>query len=161
MILKFALAGVLLLAPVPAVPQVTATVPVDSSARAKFPGEDGAFVDALAMLNKFVNANITYTTDREHYGKNDFWVMAPADGKGDCEDYALTKEYLLSEAGFSTVTNTKLVLLVVHDKSNLYGHAILAVKMPKGAIAYLDLTAEPMTKAELLAKGYEFQDWHA
>lgn len=161
MIVKSLLAGLALALSTAAVPQAVEPVPIDTVARAKFPHEDGKFVDALAAVNRFVNVNMTYQDDQSHYGKNDYWVMAPSDGKGDCEDYALTKEFLLSEAGFPTVENTKLVLVLVRDDGKIYGHAILAVKMPKGSIAYLDMRSEPMTRRELLARGYQFQNWEA
>src|SRR4249919_3277041 len=97
--LKLLLAASLMLAPVsPAVPQ--AAIPADTIARAKAPLEDARMVDALAELNRFVNDNIQGTSDQEHYGVPDFWVMVPADGKGDCEDYVLSKIYMLEEAGF-------------------------------------------------------------
>lgn len=136
-----------------------ATPPVDAAARAKFPAEDGQFVDALAAVNRFVNANMTYVDDKSHYGHDDLWVMAPDDGKGDCEDFALTKEFVLFEAGFHTIENTKLVLVLVHEKGQTFGHAILAVRMPHGSVAYMDLRDELMTRQELKAKGYEFFDW--
>jgi predicted transglutaminase-like cysteine proteinase len=47
----------------------TPTVPVDLVARAKFPADKPEAVDALAYLNKVVNANIAYVSDQEHYGQ--------------------------------------------------------------------------------------------
>jgi predicted transglutaminase-like cysteine proteinase len=145
----------------PVTPQTTAPIPVDTIARTKFPQEDGKIVDALAELNRFVNQGITYQDDMTHYGVNDLWVQVPADSKGDCEDYALTKLFMLQEAGFPTISNTKIVMLIVHTKQGVLGHAILAVLLPHGAVAYLDLNNEPMTRPELKAKGYQFFDWVA
>jgi hypothetical protein len=73
---------------------------------------------------------------------------------------------LLSNAGFPVVTNSKLVAVLVHyttkdGKDEAGGHMILAILMPSGAVAYLDLANEPMTRAELIAHGYEFFDWRA
>jgi predicted transglutaminase-like cysteine proteinase len=88
--------------------------------------------------------------------------MAPADGKGDCEDYVLTKLFLLAEIGFPYVSNAKIVTVTILKGGKVVGaHAILAVLMPKGSIGYLDMTTEPMTRAELEAKGYHFFDWRA
>lgn len=143
----------------PVISQTASTVPADTIARAKFPQEDARFVDALAAVNSFVNSNMAYEDDQKHYGYGDFWVTAPQDGKGDCEDYVLTKLFLLTEAGFPAVTNAKIVLVVVHHGGKSYGHAILAILMPKGSVAYLDMRQEPMTKAELIARGYQFQTW--
>lgn len=167
-VFKSLLAAVLLLVPAPVLSDAATeqvTIPVDNIARAKFPKEDAKLVDGIAELNRFVNSHMVYTSDQPHYGHRDFWVMAPADGKGDCEDYALTKLFMLSEAGFPTVTNTKIVSLIVHVKGKIkdeiFGHAILAVLLPNGAVAYLDMTPEPMTRAELEARGYQFFDWKA
>jgi predicted transglutaminase-like cysteine proteinase len=151
----------LALAPVAAVPETPAPVPIDTIARAKFPNEEAAFVDALAEMNRAVNAKMTYELDQDHYGVTDLWVMAPDDAKGDCEDYALTKLFVLGEAGYPIVTNAKLVLVAVHDKGQRFGHAILAVLMPHGSVAYLDMRDEPMTRDELVKRGYEFFDWKA
>jgi predicted transglutaminase-like cysteine proteinase len=148
---------------VPAVPQERVGVPVDSVARAKFPKENGQTVDASALVNKIVNAAITPESDQAHYGVEDLWVMMPADSKGDCEDYALSKLYLLQRAGLPAVRNSKIVGVTIPKKSGgAEGHAILAVRLPKGGVMYLDnLNAEPMTRKELVALGYRFFDWRA
>jgi predicted transglutaminase-like cysteine proteinase len=136
-------------------------IPVDQVARAKFPAEDGQFVDSLAELNRVVNDGMTYTDDKSHYGVTDFWVMAPTDGKGDCEDYVLTKIFLLGEVGFPIARGIKIVTVLVHIGKEIDGHAILAVLMPHGSVAYLDMNDELMTRPELEAKGYVFFDWKA
>ena len=147
---------------VAAVPQTPMTVPVDHAARAKFPHSDSALVDKLAYVNSFVNGVIVGVSDREHYGVIDLWVQFPPDGKGDCEDVALTKLGLLTNAGVVTVADYKIVTLMVHRKEGDFGHAILAVRLPDGAVAYLDsLYPEPMTRKELRARGYQFFDWRA
>jgi predicted transglutaminase-like cysteine proteinase len=98
----------------------------------------------------------------EHYGVADYWVMLPQDMKGDCEDYALSKLFLLGQAGFPTVTNAKLVGVIVHRKDGSEGHAILALRLKDGSVVYLDnLNDEPMTRKELVKQGYEFFDWRA
>jgi predicted transglutaminase-like cysteine proteinase len=142
--------------------QADLSIPVDTAARAKFPQEDPEFIDTIAAINRLVNDGIQGESDGDHYGIADYWVMMPADGKGDCEDYALTKIFLLGQSGFPTVTNLKLVGVIVHRKGDSEGHAILALLLPKGEVAYLDnLNTEPMTRAELVAQGYQFFDWRA
>lgn len=151
-------------APVKEAPQPTQiTIPVDTVARAKFPHDNAEAIDTLAFLNKLVNASITPMSDQEHYGLDDMWVMAPKDGKGDCEDYALTKLFLLQRADFPIVTNTKIVAVIIHYKNgDVEGHAILAVLLPSGDVLYMDsLRTEPATRAELEAHGYQFFDWKA
>jgi predicted transglutaminase-like cysteine proteinase len=147
-----------LTAPITAEPPVA--IPVDLVARAKFPGEKPEFVDALADFNRLVNASIIYTPDDVHYGVTDHWVGRPQDGKGDCEDYALTKLELLGEAGFPVISNTRIRSVYVKDKDGEDGHAILEVRMPNGAVAELDNRFdEPMTRRELEARGYLFFEW--
>lgn len=159
--------------PGPALHEVaeTAAVPIDLAARAKFPREVAAGragnVDAIAFINAYVNAHMIPVSDQEHYGLSDFWAMAPGDAKGDCEDYALTKLFMLERAGVPVVSSMKLVGVFVHEKDGAgkevgEGHAILAVRFPSGAVAYLDNRfREPMTRRELAASGYEFFDWRA
>jgi predicted transglutaminase-like cysteine proteinase len=157
--LRGALAAVLLVA-VPAVPQSVVSVPVDAIARAKFPHDDPATVDRIANLNRMVNASIKYESDDKHYGR-DQWVMRPPDNKGDCEDYVLTKIAYLHDGQFDIIRNTKFVSVMVTVEGKADGHAILAVRLPSGAVMYLDTTPEPMTRKELVAKGYTFFDWRA
>jgi predicted transglutaminase-like cysteine proteinase len=151
----------LALAPVAASTELVAPSPVDLVARAKFPEDKPDFIDALADFNKAVNAAIVYQDDQIHYGSTDHFVSEPPDGKGDCEDYALTKIEMLSNIGFPIVTSAKLVFVIVHEGKQVFGHAIVAIRLPSGSVAYLDLFDEPMTRAELTAKGYEFFDWTA
>jgi predicted transglutaminase-like cysteine proteinase len=162
MILRLICATLALALSAPAVPQTHITIPVDSVARAKFPRERGEFIDALAEINRFVNTHIEGVSDMEHYGVEDFWVMAPADGKGDCEDYVLTKLFLLQQAGVPVVTNIKIVGVIVHRGNDREGHAVLAVRLPKGEVLYMDnMNPEPMTRKELVRQGYQFFDWRA
>jgi predicted transglutaminase-like cysteine proteinase len=90
------------------------------------------------------------------------WVQYPADGKGDCEDYALTKLGMLEQLGVPVVTNTKLVSVIVKEPGGVEGHEILAILMPKGAVLYLDnMNRHLMTRPELEREGYTFFDWKA
>jgi predicted transglutaminase-like cysteine proteinase len=148
---------------VPAETTVPETVPIAAKARAKFRRTDPAQVDALAYINSYVNAAIIYEPDQDNYGVKDFWVMGPQNQKGDCEDYALTKLLVLSQANFNVVSGTKLVGVVVHHKKEaIGGHMILAVRFKSGEVAYLDSNfSDLMTRRELVARGYEFFDWKA
>lgn len=161
MLRKLLFAAALCLA-VPATPQTAKPIPADIIARAKFPHDDPGLIDALSLLNKFVNAAIQPESDKAHYGVDEMWVMLPADGKGDCEDFALSKLYFLSEAGFPIVTNSRVVGVMIHRGKSAEGHAILALKLPSGAVAYMDnLNDELMTRPELERQGYEIVDWRA
>ena len=74
-----------------------------------------------------VNAAIKPLSDMDHWGVIDQWDY-PADGKGDCEDYALYKRKLLIAEGFP---REALLMTVVKD-GHYEGHAILTVKTNHG-----------------------------
>jgi predicted transglutaminase-like cysteine proteinase len=158
-----ALAAVLVSAPLAQAPKTFPDkAPIDVQARAKAPNEDPKLVDIIAEVNRYVNENIQGESDLEHYGMEDMWVQYPADGKGDCEDYALTKLGMLEQLGVPVVTNTKLVSVIVKEPGGVEGHEILAILMPKGAVLYLDnMNRHLMTRPELEREGYTFFDWKA
>jgi predicted transglutaminase-like cysteine proteinase len=81
----------------------------------------------LVRINKWVNENIKPLTDLEHWGVVEKWSY-PDDGYGDCEDYALLKRRMLTEAGWP---REALLMTVVREK-NGNGHAVLTVKTDKG-----------------------------
>ena len=133
----------------------------DPEVLAKFPREDPSEVAILEYTNAIVNGNITYVDDQTHYGMDDMWVMDPADMKGDCEDYAMTKYSVLFRAGCPTLTNTRILAADVLDKGQWFGHAILEVRMTHGTIAILDSRFDHlMTKKELVKnEHYKLFDW--
>jgi predicted transglutaminase-like cysteine proteinase len=138
-------------------------IPADPTSERKFPKEDPRVVDALQFVQMFIDTQVEYVSDDEHYGVDEYWVMAPTDNQGDCEDFALTKLYMLAQSNIDEVADTKLVFVLVHDYPGNEGggHAILAVRMPNGSVAYLDQRFNHlMTRAELqYTQGYEFFDW--
>ena len=81
----------------------------------------------LARTNKWVNDSIKPMTDMDHWGVVERWSY-PDDGYGDCEDYALLKRRMLTEAGWPRAA---LLVTVVREK-NGNGHAVLTVKTDKG-----------------------------
>ncbi|MFM7085078.1 MAG: transglutaminase-like cysteine peptidase [Hyphomicrobium sp.] len=85
-------------------------------------------VQELEDINKYVNAIITPSSDKDLYGVREYWAV-PSD-RGDCEDYALLKQKLLVERGWPTST---LLLTVVRDDLG-DGHAILTVRTHEGDI---------------------------
>lgn len=81
---------------------------------------------ALAWVNKEVNT-VRYVPDRLNWGHADYWA-APKEfleRGGDCEDYAILKYYLLSEAGF---TPNQMQISFSQD------HAVLIVSTEDGPI---------------------------
>jgi predicted transglutaminase-like cysteine proteinase len=88
--------------------------------------------DRIAAINAYVNRTITYTEDRDLFGKADFWAGAHrtmALGKGDCEDIAITKMHLLLASGFR---REDLVLTLARDTVRRADHALLMVRRDTG-----------------------------
>ncbi len=81
----------------------------------------------IQRVNNWVNDAVEPVSDMDHWGVLDRWDI-PADGKGDCEDYALYKRKLLIEEGFP---RQALLMTVVKDEHD-EGHAILTVKTNRG-----------------------------
>jgi len=81
----------------------------------------------LVRINKWVNENVKPMTDMDHWGVVEKWSY-PDDGYGDCEDYALLKRRMLTEAGWP---REALLMTVVRDQ-NGNGHAVLTVKTDRG-----------------------------
>ena len=170
MMLLKALAGALFLCA--SSPVATAEVPkathnpipvaADVVGRAKFPKAHPNEIDAISTINKLVNQSIDGMSDQEHYGVGEMWVMFPADGKGDCEDYVLTKLGILANAGFPAVAYSRIRNVII-KRAGLpdEGHAILSLRLPdSGDILFLDNRFnELMTRKELEAAGYIFFDW--
>lgn len=82
----------------------------------------------MARINAEVNARIAYVTDQVAHGVPDRWSAASetmARGSGDCEDFAILKMRLLSEAG---VPAEDMFVVVVRSTRLSSEHAVLAVK---------------------------------
>jgi len=84
-------------------------------------------LEALDTVNRAVNRNLVYRSDKEAWGVDDYWA-SPEEiirvGAGDCEDFATTKLWLLRSAGF---TDEQLQLVVLKDTRRQLYHAVLAV----------------------------------
>ena len=81
----------------------------------------------IAKINAQVNRSIEPITDLDQFGVIDRWDL-PAEGRGDCEDYALLKRRKLIEAGFPRAA----LLLTVVRQSTGEGHSILTIKTNRG-----------------------------
>lgn len=80
----------------------------------------------LVETNRFVNTSVKPETDREYYGRSEFWTYPI--GVGDCEDYVLMKRRLLMSKGWPA---SVLLITVVRDE-NGEGHAVLTVGTDRG-----------------------------
>ena len=88
---------------------------------------DDASWATLRAVNAAVNADTRYVGDAEHYGKADYWT--PADGAGDCEDYALAKCRRLTAQGWPRAA---LRIALCWTETGDY-HAVLTVEAEDGA----------------------------
>lgn len=77
-------------------------------------------------VNASVNRTITPMTDRDLFGKDEYWTYP--DGAGDCEDFVLLKRKKLMERGFSPAD----LLITVVRKPDGEGHAVLTVRTSEG-----------------------------
>ena len=102
----------------------------------------------IERIDRQVNAAITPETDMDHWGVVDRWDY-PADGRGDCEDYALLKRKILIHQGYP---RQALLITVVKDLEG-DGHAILTVKTSHGEFVLDNLNDRVMAWADT---GYKF-----
>jgi predicted transglutaminase-like cysteine proteinase len=93
-------------------------------------------IKELERVNKWVNSHIQPITDMEHQGVISQWDY-PADGKGDCDEFALLKRKILIEEGFP-----RQALLMTIVKAGGEGHAILTIKTSAGDFILDNLTDE-------------------
>jgi predicted transglutaminase-like cysteine proteinase len=102
-------------------------------------------------INEQVNRETTYVSDAYNYDTDNFWAVA--DGKGDCEDYALRKRQLLMQSGVP-VTDLRLCCCWTETKDY---HAVLFAKDEDGNDWILDNRFPNIcTFEELKRIGYVF-----
>ena len=82
----------------------------------------------LERANRLANTTIGYASDMSLHGRLDAWSPPLATlrlGRGDCEDYAILKYRLLTEAG---VRPADLKIVLVRDTAVRIDHAVLAAR---------------------------------
>jgi predicted transglutaminase-like cysteine proteinase len=91
----------------------------------------------IGLINRAINLAIQPESDLAQWGVADRW-SAPLEtfttGRGDCEDYAIAKYMVLTEAG---VPEADVRLLVVHEPGAGEDHAVVAARLD-GAWIILD-----------------------
>jgi predicted transglutaminase-like cysteine proteinase len=99
----------------------------------------------LKRINDAVN-RLDYVTDNELWALNDYWA-SPAEflarGAGDCEDYAISKYFLLRELG---VPAEAMRIAIVLDTARKLTHAVLIVQTERGPVV-LDNVVEQILPA--------------
>jgi len=83
--------------------------------------------EELLRLNDRVNRSIRPVTDKQLFGKIEYWTY-PRNGSGDCEEYVLEKQRQLIRAGWP---RSALLITVAKDIKN-EGHAVLTVRTDQG-----------------------------
>lgn len=104
------------------------------------PSEIALTADTWAMLqrvNEQVNDSIEPEDDLVHYGVAEYWTI-PTDGRGDCEDYVVTKRKALTDAG---LPQSALRIAIVNTESGVR-HAVLTVSTDKGDYVLDSLTSK-------------------
>jgi len=97
-------------------------------------GEAAALDDAarLARVNRFYNERITFATDLQVWGQDDYWASpleTLAQGRGDCEDYAIAKYASLLAAGVEP-QRLRLVYVRAQIGAQAQAHMVLAYQAP-------------------------------
>jgi predicted transglutaminase-like cysteine proteinase len=82
---------------------------------------------SIQRVNRELNRAIRPQTDLAHYDREEYWTI-PADGLGDCEDYALAKRQKLIAAGLPA--GALRVAIVMTRRGTL--HAVLTVTTSDG-----------------------------
>ena len=82
--------------------------------------------DKIVQINAAVNANIVPRTDEEAFGVPEYWAYPTV--QGDCEDFALLKQYMLGREGIPA----SALLITVVRQTNGEGHAVLTVRTDQG-----------------------------
>lgn len=89
--------------------------------------------EKLDAVNRLVNHEIQYTSDRLVAGVEDRW-LSPSEALrigGDCEDYSIAKYVILRALG---VDEKKMRVIVLKDTARELGHAVLAVAHNVGKV---------------------------
>ena len=88
--------------------------------------------DLIVSVNTQINKQIKYKTDTELYGKPDFWTIA--ENAGDCDDYALTKRFLLKKSGIPSACLRLATAFVESPKGPGTGgyHCVLLIETDRG-----------------------------
>jgi predicted transglutaminase-like cysteine proteinase len=89
----------------------------------------------LAAVNTFYNRRIVFTDDSEVWGEVDHWASpleTLAQGRGDCEDYAIAKYFTLLSLGLPA-SRLRLVYVRAQVGSEVQAHMVLAYYAQPGA----------------------------
>jgi predicted transglutaminase-like cysteine proteinase len=109
------------------------------------PGTAGDDEAQLASVNNYFNRRIVFTADSEVWGQVDHWASPfelLAQGRGDCEDYAIAKYFSLLALGMP-VARLRLVYVRAQIGADSQAHMVLAY--------YAQANAEPLILDNLIS----------
>lgn len=89
----------------------------------------------LVLVNRFYNQRIAFVPDTRTWGQEDYWASpleTLAQGRGDCEDYAIAKYASLLAAG---VAPARLRLVYVRAQLGAQAQAHMVLAYQAGAMA--------------------------
>ena len=90
----------------------------------------------LRRINREVNKDITYEVDATLHEKVDYWTVVDGKGRGDCDDYALTKIKRLIEETNWDRENLSIGICYVEDSRGRVGkgegHAVAIARTDRG-----------------------------
>ena len=107
----------------------------------------------LRQVNERINASIWPEDDMRHYGRGEYWDI-PADGYGNCKDYALTKRKTLADAGLPQRALRIAIVVTPRNKR----HAVLTVTTDKGDYVLDNLTDDVLPWKQTEYRWLERQD---
>jgi predicted transglutaminase-like cysteine proteinase len=113
----------------------------------------------IKAVNSFFNHNIGYKSDREAWGRDDYWATpleTMTRGVGDCEDFAIAKYYALAKLG---VPADQMRITYVKSSGFSEAHMVLAVYPGKGEPLILDNMVDrlaPLSQRTDLSPVYSF-----
>jgi predicted transglutaminase-like cysteine proteinase len=118
--------------------------------------------DQLERVNHFINRSISFVSDQQAWGVDDYWAT-PAQtlslGKGDCEDFAIAKYFSLVRIG---VPSEKLRLTFVKALKQNQAHMVLAYYPSANAqpliLDNLDPRIRPASERQDLLPVYSFNN---
>lgn len=96
--------------------------------------ENRPLADQAQIINDAVNA-YPFIDDITKWGKSDYW-QTPAEfvasGGGDCEDFAITKYFMLQKLG---IPEDRMNILIAYDNHRRQLHALLILDTGDGPLA--------------------------
>lgn len=98
----------------------------------------------LEAVNTFFNRRIVFAEDVDVWGQADYWASpleALAQGRGDCEDYAIAKYFTLLATGMPTA-RLRLVYVRAQVGADAQAHMVLAY--------YAQANADPLILDNLI-----------